>query len=191
MVGNRADPLCLQMHETLSTLHLDIASAKKDCHPITLRPIISEVIRQFKKTSPGQDFAVNVAPDLPFGMGVESKIELALLNLVNTARILSGPGNPVSVDVDADVDSLIVNVQVKHGDQQPFFSRELSESQTFSVISEPWENVAPQIHLFIADKLIQAQGGRLWTENKNDMSTRFCFSLPKIEVKDVLQAFAD
>jgi two-component system chemotaxis response regulator CheY len=190
-VGAAPDPLVLQMHETLSTLHLHVASAKKDCHPITLRPIISEVIKQFKKGSPEQDFSVTLAPDLPFGMGVESKIELALLNLVGTARSLGGPRNPVSVYVDVDVDSLIVNVQVKHGGQQPFFDCELAKGRTCSVRSEPWTDVALQTRLFIAEKLIRAQGGRLWTENQNDMCTRFCFTLPKIEVKDVLQAFAD
>jgi PAS domain S-box-containing protein len=173
------------------TLHTEASSSAPHCHPVTLRPIINQVVKHFQNIASGSSFQVALAPDLPFAIGNESRIELALVNLIDNALVLSHPEHPIRISADASEDSVVIAVQgadldEKHRQQsQPTVSQDSRAANHFS-----WW-ATPQVRLYIASKLIQAQGGTVWTENQSGTGTRFNLSLPKIEAQDVAEALID
>ena len=166
-------------------------------HPVALRPIIAQVIKSFQGIAPENLFQVTLAPDLPFAIGDENKIELALVNLIDNALILANSEHPISISADASDNSVVIVVEgpdlaneEEEYVQLLFHRHSVDEQDTRNATHLPWWTM-PQIKFYIARKLIQAQGGQVWTESGSVAGTRFHFSLPKFEVQDVAEALID
>ncbi len=182
------------IEETLDTVHLEVNGAPSNSYPVTLRPIISQAVRNVQGTTSSTSFHVTVAPDLPFAVGNETKIELALVNLVENALIVGDQEKPILISAEADDDGVVVTVECASPPVQDIEIVQVehlpNDRSRLTDGKLAWW-ATPQMKLFIARKLIQAQGGRVWMEDRPGTGPRFCFSLPKIEVKDVAQAFID
>jgi PAS domain S-box-containing protein len=183
--------------ETLHTLHREIDTTAAQCHPVTLKPIIKQVVKNFQKAIPNSSFQVTLAPDLPFAVGNESRIELALVNLIDIALLLDAPEGPVRISAKAK-DNFVVVAVAGPGPADPteeyrqVFYAQHSADEPNTLIGNrfPWCTM-PQIKWYIASELIQAQGGQVWIENRSGTSIRFHFSLPRIEEQDVAQALVN
>jgi PAS domain S-box-containing protein len=189
--GNFFDPLT---EGTLHSLHLEAGEAPPNCHPITLRPVISQVVKRLQEEMLGISFEVALATDLPFGVGNESKVELALINLILNALEMGDPGKPIRISAEANEDSVIVVVEGPGLDpkrQDQAAASHVYDNQNPSDGNHLLHWATPQIRLFIASKLIQTQGGRVWAEHRPGTGACFRFSLPKVEVGDVTQALID
>jgi two-component system NtrC family sensor kinase len=183
--------------ETLDTLHMEAGTALPHCHPVTLKPIVTQIIKNYQETGSGGPVRVALAPDLPFAMGNESQIELALLNLVENVRGPNAEEQPVVISADVQDDRIVISVEGPGSAIPPeqhehsLYSLHSSDNSGASSGDQPPWWILPQIRLYIARKLIQAQGGQFWTENQSGTNIRFHFSLPKIEVTDDAQALID
>ncbi len=175
----------------LYSLHPEAGSASPHCHPVTLRPIINQVVKHFQGVASGSSFQVALAPDLPFAIGNERTIELALVNLIDNALVLSHPEHPIRIAADADEDSVVVAVEgagLDENHRQRIQHSPPMDSKNGNYFA-PW--TTPQASLYITSKLIQAQGGQVWTESRSGTSICFNFSLPRIEEQDVAEALID
>ena len=182
--------------ETLDTLHVEAGTALSHCHPITLKPIITQIIGNYQASEYRDSIRVTLAPELPFALGNESQIELALTNLVENALGPNVAAQPVVISADVQDDQIVISVEgpgptiPPEWQAYPLNSLHPADNSGASSADLPsW--ILPQIRSFIARKLIQAQGGKFWTENQSGTNTRFHFSLPKIEVTDDAQALID
>jgi PAS domain S-box-containing protein len=183
--------------ETLQSLHLDKNTTTTQCHPITLKPIIKQVVKNFQKAVPDSSFQVTLAPDLPFAIGNESRIELALVNLIDIALLLDAPEGPVGISAKAKDNFVVVAVAgpsptkpAEEYRQMLYAMHPADDPNTPSGNRFSWCTM-PQIKWYIASELIQAQGGQVWIENRSGTSIRFHFSLPRIEEQDVAQALVN
>jgi len=167
--------------------------ASEPGHPVTLRPIISQAAKSVQRANPGISFQVKLAPDLPFAMGNEGKIELALLNLIDSALALNDAEQPILISANATEDSVCVRVEGTKSDVTAVQRIHPERPENSQSVNERLVSLwaTPQVKLYIASKLIEALGGRVWAEDISERSTCFNFSLPKIEVQDVIQALAD
>ena len=183
--------------ETLDTLHVEAGTALPHCHPVTLKPIITQIVGNYQASEYRDAIQVTLAPELPFALGNESQIELALTNLIENALGPNVAAQPVVISADVHDDRIVISVEgpgpavppERHA--YPLHSLPPSDNSSASGADLPSWWILPQIRLFIARKLIQAQGGQFWTENQSETNTRFRFSLPKIEVTDDAQALID
>jgi PAS domain S-box-containing protein len=186
----------LLIEDTLDTLHLETGTASSRCHPVTLGPIIKQAIKHFEDSAPNTSFRVALSPDLSFAIGNESKIELALVNLIESALVASDPRKPIVISTSAQDDHIAITVQGS-GPTASTRKREMPQSESSTDAQNTQDGyplswwATPQIKFFIARKLIQAQGGQIRSENRPGTSICFQISLPKVEVKDVAQAFTD
>ena len=179
--------------EELKSISLSSNPIESDHYPVTLRPIISQAAKSFQRTNPGITFEVKVDPDLPFAIGNEGKVELALLNLIESTLVLSDAAQPILISANAAEDSVCVRVEGTQSDGIPSQQAQSEPEKDNLSVSERLVSLwaTPQVKLYIATKLIEAQGGRVWAEVLSERSTCFNLSLPKIEVQDVVQALAD
>jgi PAS domain S-box-containing protein len=84
-------------------------------HPVTLKPVIDQLVRNFQEVVADRSFQVRLAGDLPFVMGDERKIELALASLIDDALARGDPGQPIVIAADATDDRVVVAVEVPAG----------------------------------------------------------------------------
>jgi PAS domain S-box-containing protein len=96
--------------EMLDTLRLEAGATPPRCHPVTLKPIIDQVVKHFQVAASDRPFQVRLAPELPFVIGDESKIELALANLIDNALAVGDPQQPIVIAANATDDCVIVTV---------------------------------------------------------------------------------
>ncbi|HSC49720.1 MAG TPA: ATP-binding protein [Gaiellaceae bacterium] len=115
------------------------------------------------------DPAVRVAPE---------KVQRVLLNLLSNAVRHSRPKGEVAVVVHEDADCIVVAVE-DDGDglaaeaQQRMFERfwRADDSRTRA-------SGGSGLGLAIAQGLVEAHGGRIWAENRDDGGARVAFTLP-------------
>jgi light-regulated signal transduction histidine kinase (bacteriophytochrome) len=138
-------------------------------------------------------FQITLAPDLPFAIGDERQIELALHHLMHNAVLMGHPAHPVEISAQTCKDSSVVTVaSTPQGNEHNHHTyAHAAYEQTSCKADLLSQHITPEIRLYIASKLIQAQGGRVWTENGTETSTCYHFSLPRIEGQHVAQALAD
>jgi len=142
-----------------------------DCHPITLRPIIDQVIRHFQRITSGGCFRVKLAADLPFAVGDPQKLETALGDFIENSLVVGNPQQPIEISAHHADGRVIVAV----------------EGTPLSATGWP----STEFKLHIAKRLVQAQGGDAWIETRAGPATRFCFSLPTVEVAHDILALVD
>lgn len=183
--------------ETLRVLHLEAGTAEAQQFPITLKPIITQVVRNFEKTVTGISFEVTLAPNLPFAIGNASKTELALVNLIDNVLLQNDSEQTIRISGYSSGEDIVVAVEgtslTKLGNGLATDSDPNPSTTDQNVLSgndlSRW--ATPHVRFFIASKMIQSQGGRIWTENQAGAGMRFHFSLPKIEVQDVAETLSD
>jgi K+-sensing histidine kinase KdpD len=183
--------------ETLNSLHLRTDTTAAQCHPVTLKPIIKQVVKNFQKTVPDSSFQVALAPDLPFAIGNASRIELALVNLIDIALLLDAPEGPIRISAHDKDNSVIVAVagpaptDPAEEYRQELFAKHSADEQHTPSGNRLSRCTLPQIKWYIASELIQAQGGQVWIENRSGTGIGFHFSLPGMEKQDVAQALVN
>ncbi len=167
--------------KTRDLVQLDRDTQLSNNHPVTLRPVIDQVARRFQANF-GRSLQVSLTPDLPFVMGDEQKIELALTHLIESVLIMTDKGASIQVSTTVDNGAVVVEVEC---------STRAGVAAEWDDHAAPLQRAVYKLGLYIVEKLIQTQGGRFWTETRTGTGTRFLFSLPEMEGMDVAQAFID
>jgi signal transduction histidine kinase len=176
--------------EILDKRRLEVDRTTIHSDPVTLRPVIDQIVKHFKKATSGRSFQVTLAPDLPFLIGDAHKIELALTNLIDNALVLGDSQQPILISADSNDDRVVVAVEGPDLANPPGgYDKFLHPSnprydQSALGGNQISRRSTPETDLRIAKNLIQAQGGEFWIENQPGTSIRFCFSLPQMEVRD-------
>ncbi|MCP4544451.1 MAG: PAS domain S-box protein, partial [Chloroflexi bacterium] len=80
-------------------------------HPVTLKPIIEQVVKYFQTAATNHALKVKLTPDLPFVIGDENKIELALANIIDNALIQNDSQQSIVISADTSHDNVIVTVE--------------------------------------------------------------------------------
>jgi PAS domain S-box-containing protein len=108
------------------------------------------------------------------------RAEQVLHNLVGNAEKYSPPDARISISITRDDDAVVVTV----ADEGPGIAKEDQE-----IIFERFRRLGERRHgsggtglgLYIARRLVEAMGGRLWVESEPGAGSRFRFSLPLAE----------
>jgi len=139
-----------------------------------LSPLAAEKNIELKSFMPDSDLAANA--DL-------HRMTQTLTNLLSRAINFSSTNSHISVRVKDVGDELTVEVQ----DAGP----PLKSNEIHRIVTRPdW--IKEQFHvgredlalgLPIAKKLVEMHGGRIWTESSDGKENKFCFTVPKSNVR--------
>jgi PAS domain S-box-containing protein len=176
--------------EILDKRRLEANLTAHDHYPVTLKPIVDQIVKHFRKAASGRSFQVTLAPDLPFLIGDAHKIELALTNLIESALILGDGQQPILISAEPSDNRVVVavegpNLAVPLGGDDEILSPSNPLDDQSALGGKPLlGRPTPDTDMQIARNLIQAQGGEFWIENRPGTNIRFCFSLPQMEATD-------
>lgn len=145
--------------------------------PVSLQECVANSLEEFQQLQPGRTLVSNAGSNAAPVLGHQAYIERTLANLLSNADKFSPLGEPIEVRLTAAGSRASVSV-LDHGNGidpgeldrifQPFYRGRNNGAQPGSGIG-----------LTVVRRLIEAQGGRVWAEIRED-GTAFTFDLPGI-----------
>jgi len=106
------------------------------------------------------------------------KINLVIQNLLDNAISFSKPGGQVTISVESDKMDLKIMIRdngigIPKSQQERIFGKFFRADNAIELETE-----GTGLGLFICKNIVEAHGGEIWFESKEDKGTTFWFSLP-------------
>lgn len=178
ILNQQTDRLDRLVREVLNAARIESGELILQPEPISVLPIVQQVIEQTRTRAARRSFRIPTKPGLPLVFADRDRAAEVLANLLDNADKYSPPGQDIVVDVRADQVEVIVSVR-DFGPGLPasdlnrvfekFYRADNSDAQAVYGYG---------LGLYICRRLIEAQGGRIWAENAPDGGALFSFTLP-------------
>ena len=157
---------------------IEAGALKPKFELVDAQETIRAAIERARKTFPQQNFAQNLARDLPFVKGDSGLIEQVLFNLLDNAQKYGG-GGLVTVHARVAGPEVLITVTdegpgIKTGDLERVFEKFYQGGRADG------RKTGVGLGLSIAKGLIEAMGGRIWAESPaaRRRGTRLLVALP-------------
>jgi signal transduction histidine kinase len=163
------------VEDLLALTRLEREVLETSNEPVSLPRAVEAAVRTSSSRGPTVPIIVAGAVDPPVVRGDADYVEHALRNLLTSAMRYGAPGAPVIVRVEAGRGEVAVHIL----DRRP--GEAIGElPMTYTLVDEP---TAPRrlrlgIPLFVARRLIEAMGGRVWAVPRADHGADLGFALP-------------
>ena len=173
--SNRLDRL---VGDVLTTTRIEAGELQFHPEPMSVMPVIQQVVEQNGARIANRQFHVPVRPGLPLVLADRDRVAEVLSNLLDNADKYSPPGKDVEIDVRADQVEVVLSVRDSGHGLPPsdfervfekFYRADNSDSQTAYGYG---------LGLYVCRQLVEAQHGRIWAENAADGGAVFSFALP-------------
>ncbi len=125
-----------------------------------------------------QQAQMNIEPVQVWAWADRRRVEEVLTNLISNASKFSPASSPILVQVKEKKGEIQICVL----DNGPGIPDEQKEHifERFYSTSEDAALAGVGLGLFIARKLVELHGGRIWVEDRHAGGSRFCFTLPPL-----------
>jgi K+-sensing histidine kinase KdpD len=166
------------VNDTLSAARVEAGELVLQPEPISVLPVVQQVVEQTRARTANRPFHVLTKPGLPLVFADRDRVAEVLANLLDNADKYSPVGQEVVIDVRADQTEVTLSVHdLGHGlppgdlDRvfDKFFRADSSDSQAAYGYG---------LGLYVCRQLVKAQGGRIWAENAPNGGAIFSFALP-------------
>jgi signal transduction histidine kinase len=143
-----------------------------------LGEMVASCVRGFEAQASSQRVRLEtaVAPALPAVRCAPDKVERVLLNLLTNALRHTPSDGSIAVRVTADNEAVEVTVEDSGSGLEPDAERRMFERFWRGDPSRRSDGAG--LGLAIAQGLVEAQGGRIWAENRAGGGARVAFALP-------------
>jgi len=178
IMSQQADRLDHLVHDVLSAARLEAGELLLHSEPISLLPVMQQVVEQVRARAAGRAIQVPTKPGLPLVFADRDRVAEVLSNLLDNADKYSPRNQPVVLDVRADQSEVTVSVADSGRGLTPatlahvfdkFYRGDNSDSQAVYGYG---------LGLYVCRRLIEAQGGRIWAENGPQGGAVISFALP-------------
>ncbi len=169
------------VRDVLSTAHLEAGDLVLHAEPVSVLPVVQQVVEQTRARAVQRPFHLPTKPGLPLVFADRDRLAEVVANLLDNADKYSPPGKEVTIDVRADQTEVTLSVS-NAGDGlasndlervfDKFYRADSSDAQTAYGYG---------LGLYICRRLVEAQGGRIWAENGSNGGVVFSFALPTMK----------
>jgi PAS domain S-box-containing protein len=166
------------VRDVLNTAHLEAGDLVLHAEPVSMLPVVQQVVEQTRARAAQRSFHLPTKPGLPLVFADRDRLAEVVANLLDNADKYSPPGEEVTIDVRADQTEVTFSVSnaghgLASGDLErvfdKFYRADSSDAQTAYGYG---------LGLYICRRLVEAQGGRIWAENGPNGGVVFSFALP-------------
>lgn len=166
------------VQDVLNAARIESGGLVLQSEPISLLPVTQQVVEQYRTGRTDRSFQVSTKPGLPLVFADRDRVAEVLANLLDNADKYSPSGKAVVVDLRADQTEVTISVQdsgrgIAAGDLDRVFDKFY---RTDSSDSQPAYGYG--LGLYVCRRLIEAQGGHIWAENRPGGGAIFSFALP-------------
>jgi PAS domain S-box-containing protein len=180
IMQQQADRLDALVRDVLSAARLEAGELVLNPEPISVLPVVQQVVEQTRARKTDRVFQLPLRPGLPLAFADRDRVAEVLTNLIDNADKYSPREQAIAIDVQADQTQVTVAVR-DHGHGLPpadvdrvfdkFYRADGSDAQMAYGYG---------LGLYVCRRLIEAQGGRIWAENAADGGAIFYFTLPVV-----------
>jgi signal transduction histidine kinase len=157
---------------------IDAGVLRLELEAVALDPVVASCVRGFdaEARAKGVRLETRLADALPPARCAPDKVERVLFNLLTNALRHTPADGSIAVVVGPDAGAIVVAVE-DSGDG-------LSEETSSRMFERFWRGDPARrsrgsgLGLAIARGLVEAQGGRIWAENRPEGGARVAFTLP-------------
>jgi two-component system sensor histidine kinase KdpD len=166
----------------LDLSRIESGSLRPDKGWYDLAALVGEVLGRLKPVTAQHVVSVNLAEDLPPIPLDYIEIDEVLTNLVENATKYTPPESEIAVSASQADGSVLVEV----ADRGPGIP-----AVAMSRIFDPFYRVEGSrargtgLGLAVARGLVEAHGGKIWVENREDGGAKFAFTLPLSDAENV------
>jgi len=171
------------LDELLDISRIETARFPLSIQEIDLLEVVKDDVQFNQHLAEAKVIQVNLlAPAGPLMARIDpAKIDQVLNNLISNAIKFSPRFSTITVSVDNRADEIVVAVQ----DQGPGIPIEEQYNlfrpfQTTSIQPSSGE-ASTGLGLYIARRIVEEHGGRIWVESETGTGSMFCFSLKNIQ----------
>lgn len=178
ILNQQADRLDRLVGDVLNAARLETGSLVLDREPISLLPVVQQVTEQLRARVNQRSIHLPTKPGLPLVFADRERVAEVLVNLLDNADKYSPPSQPIEIDVCADETEVTLLV-LDHG--KGLFPQDLNRvfDKFYRASSgDAQANYGYGLGLYVCRRLIEAQGGRIWAENRPSGGAVFSFTLP-------------
>ncbi len=175
IISQETDRLNRMVNGLLDMSRLEAGRLQLTPVPCELSKVVSKAAAQVKP-DPCERLQIDLPPDLPPLIADPQRLEVVVRNLIENAVKYADPDAPITVSARVENDTAVIYIT----DQGPGIP-EPHRRHIFETFYRVDDKLTRQpgfgLGLAICQGFIQAQGGRIWVEPKED-GTRIAFSLP-------------
>jgi two-component system sensor histidine kinase KdpD len=160
----------------LDMTRLEAGALRATCEPGDVQDAIGAALKVLDDRLSGRSLTVDIPPDMPLVPMDFVLMVQVLVNLLDNALKYSSPGTPI--EVQARVDGSEARIQVADrgmGIPADDLSRVFDK---FYRVQRPGQMGGTGLGLSICKGFVEAQGGRIWAQNREGGGTVLSISLP-------------
>ena len=166
------------IEDLLDVSHLEAESGRIETGPIDARQLVWQVVERFSQQEPNRSLRATVPGRPVYARGDWLRVDQVLGNLVSNALRYSPPHEPVEVRLAARDREVIFEVH----DRGPGIPAEYQD-RIFERFHRGGHHLTRAaggagLGLYLAKRLVEAMGGRIWLTSRLGEGSVFCFALP-------------
>ena len=175
-ITRRSESLGRTIDQLMAGTLAELGRLEVTTTPLDLQPILVEAAAAHDAVAAAHRIVLDVEPGLPPVRADAHAVDSILAQLLENALKYSPDGGTITVQATTGRDDVVVSVSdqgvgLRPGDEERVFDR-------FTRGASGTRGVG--LGLFIVQRLVEAQGGRVWARRHTDgPGTTFSFSLPR------------
>lgn len=182
ILRHQSDRLAKFVEKIVQILCLETDPTRIEREPIALVPLVESIVDDFRHGADRHHFILLTPHNSSLVVNGEKElIEIVFNNLLDNAIKYSPDGGPIIIEIDDDSMKEVIIHIIDEGigvasDQQekvfePFYRIDGSDAQRV---------YGHGLGLYLAQKAVRVQGGRIWMKSKLGCGSGFSFSLPRV-----------
>lgn len=174
-----ADRLNRVMRNMLEMSRLEAGTLRRQRTPYDIGDVIVPTVKQFRTGLDAHPVELDIAPDLPPVLMDAVQIELVLTNLLENAQKFAPVGTPISIQARQCGPEVCISV-ADRGSGIPPDALERIFDKFYRVAGPERGPSGTGLGLSICKGIVEAHGGRIWAENRQNGGTSISFTLPAL-----------
>lgn len=166
------------VQDVLNTARLEAGELMIQPEPMSVLPLVRQVVEQVCARTADRPIYFMDKPGLPLAYADRDRVAEVLTNLLDNADKYSSPGDEVVVDVHADQAEITIEVRDLGPGLPPHVIERVFDKFYRTDSSDSQAAYGYGLGLYVCSQMIEAQGGRIWTENHPEGGAVFSFTLP-------------
>jgi two-component system sensor histidine kinase KdpD len=155
------------------------AGQRPETDDLMLRRTLKAIVGRLERNVRSLDVRVDLPPSDTIVSAIETYLEQILQNLLQNAAKYSERGTPVDISTVVGRET----VQIRVADRGMGVSDTESVFQPFQREEDADKRASGLgLGLAVCKALVEAQGGRIWVEQRAGGGSEFCFTLPRVRV---------
>jgi len=166
------------VQDVLNTALLETGELSLHPEPISVLPIVQQMIEQVETRTVDRPILLPAKPGLPLAFADRDRVADVLVNLLDNADKYSPPGEQIVIDVRASQTEITISVQDAGGGLPSSDLERVFDKFYRTDTGDAQVAYGYGLGLYVCRRLVEVQGGRIWVENHPQGGAVFSFTLP-------------